>query len=153
MLLREHANKIIEAALAAAMPDAAVCAALEKVEFADGRLVLIAAGKAGWQMAKAAHDQLGDRVDRGIVITKYDGYDPDYYDRMISDMTNGEYDAEDMIRTAGRTSRWSGRDYDGLNMMRRNLYEQNKDEINAQKRSAYAKRKERESSAAEEFIP
>ena len=72
MLLREHANKIIEAALAAAMPDAAVRAALEKVEFADGRLILIAAGKASWQMAKAAYDQLGDRVDRGIVITKYD---------------------------------------------------------------------------------
>lgn len=72
MLLREHANKIIEAALAAAMPDAAVCAALKKVSFAEGKLVLIAAGKAGWQMAKAAYDQLGDRVDKGIVITKYD---------------------------------------------------------------------------------
>lgn len=72
MLLREHANSIIEAALSAAMPDAAVHAALEKAEFADGKLVLIAAGKAGWQMAKAAYDRLGERVDRGVVVTKYD---------------------------------------------------------------------------------
>ena len=83
--------------------------------------------------------------------TKYDGYDPDYYDDMIRNMTDGEYDADSMIRTAGRTSRRSERDYDGLNMMRRSIYEQNKDEINAQKRSAYAKRKERESSKAEEI--
>ena len=114
---------------------------------------------AGKKMLKGGHaEHVHSNCDCTYAIrfnedTKYDGYDPDYYDRMISDMTNGEYDAEDMIRTAGRTSRWSGRDYDGLNMMRRNLYEQNKDEINAQKRSAYAKRKERESSAAEEFIP
>ena len=72
MLLRGHANRIIEAALAAAMPDAAVRAALDKAEFADGRLVLIAAGKAGWQMAKAAYDRLGGRIDGGVVITKYD---------------------------------------------------------------------------------
>ena len=30
------------------------------------------AGKAGWQMAKAAHDCLGDRIDAGVVVTKYD---------------------------------------------------------------------------------
>ena len=72
MSLRKDADKIIEAALAAAMPDAAVCAALKAVSFAEGKLVLIAAGKAGWQMAKAAYDQLGDRVDKGVVVTKYD---------------------------------------------------------------------------------
>lgn len=37
-----------------------------------------------------------------------------------------------------------------LNTMRRDFYAENKDKINAQKRSAYAKRVERESSAAEE---
>ena len=72
MSLRENANKIMQAALAAAMPDAAVCAALEKVSFGSGKLVLIAAGKAGWQMAKAAYDQLGARIDHGVVVTKYD---------------------------------------------------------------------------------
>ncbi|MDO5545558.1 MAG: DUF4147 domain-containing protein, partial [Eubacteriales bacterium] len=56
MSLREHANQIIAAALNAAMPDTAVKAALEKADFSSGRLVLIAAGKAAWQMAKAAYD-------------------------------------------------------------------------------------------------
>ena len=72
MSLRENANQIMNAALAAAMPDAAVQAALEKAEFSEGRLVLVAAGKAGWQMAKAAYDQLGSRIDGGVVVTKYD---------------------------------------------------------------------------------
>ena len=72
MSLRENANKIMEAALAAAMPDAAVRAALDKVSFGSGKLVLIAAGKAGWQMAKAAYDRVGDRVHHGVVVTKYD---------------------------------------------------------------------------------
>ena len=72
MSLRENANQIMNAALAAAMPDAAVQAALEKAEFSEGRLVLVAAGKAGWQMAKAAYDQLGSRIDSGVVVTKYD---------------------------------------------------------------------------------
>ena len=72
MSLREDAGKIIHAALAAAMPDAAVRAALENAHFSDGRVVLVAAGKAGWQMAKAASQQLGSRIDGGVVVTKYD---------------------------------------------------------------------------------
>jgi len=72
MSLRENANQIITAALDAAMPDTAVRAALEKAEFSSGKLILVAAGKAGWQMAKAAYDQLGSRIDGGVVITKYD---------------------------------------------------------------------------------
>lgn len=72
MSLRENAQKIMDAALAAAMPDAAVQAALEKAEFSEGKLILVAAGKAGWQMAKAACDQLGSRIDGGVVVTKYD---------------------------------------------------------------------------------
>ena len=72
MSLRENANQIMNAALAAAMPDAAVRAALEKVEFSEGKLILVAAGKAGWQMAKAAYDQLGSRIDGGVVVTKYE---------------------------------------------------------------------------------
>ena len=38
----------------------------------EGRLVLIAAGKAAWQMAKAAYDVLGTAITGGAVITKYD---------------------------------------------------------------------------------
>ena len=72
MSLRNDANQIIQAALAAAMPDAAVAKALESAHFGSGRVVLVAAGKAAWQMAKAASDALGSRIDRGVVVTKYD---------------------------------------------------------------------------------
>ena len=70
-MLRTHAETILKAALAAAMPDAAVREALARQDFPTGRLVLVAAGKAAWQMAKAAYQQLGSRIDVGVVITKY----------------------------------------------------------------------------------
>jgi hydroxypyruvate reductase len=52
------------------LPDAAVIRALEGKSF-PGRVILVAVGKAAWQMAKAAVDTLGSRIDDGIVITKY----------------------------------------------------------------------------------
>lgn len=60
------------------------------------------------------------------------GYDPDKYKKMY-------YDAD------GNNSEQR------INSMRRDFYKENADRINAQKRSAYAKRKEREASAAEEI--
>lgn len=69
--LRRDADTIIDAAIKAVLPDAAVKKALEGKVF-PGRVILVAAGKAAWQMAKAAHDCLGDRIDKGIVVTKYD---------------------------------------------------------------------------------
>ena len=71
MKLRNDANQIISAAIQAVQPDAAVQRALEGREFL-GRVVLVSTGKAGWQMAKAAYDCLGDRIDSGVVVTKYD---------------------------------------------------------------------------------
>lgn len=59
------------AALQAALPDTAVAKALEAAQFGTGRLVLVAAGKAAWQMASAALEQLGSRIDSGVVVTKY----------------------------------------------------------------------------------
>ena len=69
--IRADADKIVQAALAAALPDAAVKRALEGRDFGPGRLVLVAAGKAAWQMAAAACGILGERLDAGIVVTKY----------------------------------------------------------------------------------
>ncbi len=69
--LRQDADHIIKEALAAVLPDAAVLRALENMHF-SGRVILVAAGKAAWQMANAAKTCLGDRVDAGIVVTKYD---------------------------------------------------------------------------------
>lgn len=70
MEMRRQADQIIHAAIREVMPDAAVARALEDVEF-PGRVILVAAGKAAWQMAKAAWDCLGGAIDSGIVITKY----------------------------------------------------------------------------------
>ena len=69
--LRLHAEKIIEAAIHAVLPDSAVERALAGQDF-PGRVLLVAAGKAAWQMAKAAYNFLGDRIEDGVVITKYD---------------------------------------------------------------------------------
>ena len=68
--LREHAGQIIRGAVAAVLPDAAVRRALSGMTF-SGRVVLVAAGKAAWRMAKAASDCLGEAIDAGVVITKY----------------------------------------------------------------------------------
>lgn len=70
--LRKDADKIINAALTAALPDNAVKRTLEKISFSSGKVVLVAAGKAAWQMAKAAWDNAGDKIDCGVVVTKYD---------------------------------------------------------------------------------
>ena len=68
----EDAQAIIRDVLAAALPDEAVRRALyDPSRFDGGRLVLVAIGKAAWQMAAAAQEALGDRIERGIVITKY----------------------------------------------------------------------------------
>ena len=69
--LRNDANAIIRSSINAVKPDEAVSRALAGKNF-TGRVVLVAAGKAAWQMAKAAHDCLGSRIDAGVVVTKYE---------------------------------------------------------------------------------
>jgi len=69
--LRTDAQKIIDAAITAALPDTAVKKALAGADFGKGKLVLVAIGKAAWSMAKAACDLLGDKISDGVVITKY----------------------------------------------------------------------------------
>lgn len=68
--LRGHADAIAAASIQAVQPDAAVRRALAQTQF-SGKVVLVATGKAAWQMAKAACDYLGSRIDRGVVVTKY----------------------------------------------------------------------------------
>lgn len=71
MSLRDDAQKIIDAAIAAALPDSAVKKALAGEDFSGGKLLMVAIGKAAWSMAEAACDILGDKIDDGVVITKY----------------------------------------------------------------------------------
>ena len=68
--LRAHADTIIREAIRAVLPDEAVRRALEGFAPGGGRVLLVAAGKAAWQMAHAAVAALGS-VDAGVVVTKY----------------------------------------------------------------------------------
>ena len=68
--MRADADRIIRRAIEAVLPDEAVRRALSGRRF-PGRVVLVATGKAAWQMAKTATDCLGDAVSDGAVIAKY----------------------------------------------------------------------------------
>ena len=80
MNLKQDAVRLIQSSLMAALPDTAVKAALSEAKFGSGKLVLVAAGKAGWQMASAAVTALDEarasgapipNISRGVVVTKY----------------------------------------------------------------------------------
>ena len=71
MTLRHDADAIVRASIQAVLPDEAIRRALAEFRPGPGRTLLVAAGKAAWQMAKAAVDTLG-QVDGGVVVTKYD---------------------------------------------------------------------------------
>ena len=70
-ILRSHAEQIVKSAIGAVLPDEAVVRALEGKTF-PGKVILVAAGKAAWQMANAAWSVIGESITSGIVITKYD---------------------------------------------------------------------------------
>ncbi len=69
-ILRGEADQIISASLNAVLPDEAVQRALKQFRPRGGKTLLVAAGKAAWQMANAAVKALG-HVDGGVVVTKY----------------------------------------------------------------------------------
>ncbi len=69
--MRKDAKYIYENAIKDNLPDNAVKKALQNMPEYKGRLILVSIGKAGYQMAKTASLCLGDKVDSGIVITKY----------------------------------------------------------------------------------
>lgn len=69
-ILRSEADQIISASLNAVLPDEAVQRALKQFRPRGGKTLLVATGKAAWQMANAAVKALG-HVDGGVVVTKY----------------------------------------------------------------------------------
>lgn len=69
--LRSDADYITQKAIEAALPDTAVKKALKEFPEVKGKVVLIATGKAAWQMAAAGYSVLGDRISGGVVVTKY----------------------------------------------------------------------------------
>lgn len=70
--LRKDADRIIDRAIKESLPDSAVRKALQEFPETKGKVVLIAVGKAAWQMADAAYSFLGERITSGVVVTKYD---------------------------------------------------------------------------------
>lgn len=71
MDLYSDAREIYTYAIEKSLPDIAVSAALDSLSFDNGRIVVIAVGKAAWRMAAAAREKLGARISDGLVITKY----------------------------------------------------------------------------------
>jgi len=69
--LRTHAEQIIRASIEAVKPDAAVSRILTQ-EPLEGKVYLVAAGKAAWKMAEAALHHIPQGISGGVVITKYD---------------------------------------------------------------------------------
>ncbi len=68
--LRTDAEAVVRAAIASVLPDRAVERALAGLTFA-GRVYLVAAGKAAWQMSRAAVDCLKAPIAGGVCVTKY----------------------------------------------------------------------------------
>ena len=71
--LRQDADRIIAHSIRQVLPDQALLNKLETLEIPQKHLILIAVGKASWQMAATAKEFLKDRIENGIVITKH-GY-------------------------------------------------------------------------------
>ena len=72
MSIREDAGLIIKASIDSAMPDTAVKKALKELPPCSGKIYSVAIGKAAYQMTKAAKEELGEKISRGVCITKYD---------------------------------------------------------------------------------
>ena len=68
--LYRDAKTLIDRLIKANMPGQAVRNALKNHAFSTN-LYLTAVGKAAWTMAHSAREELGGRIKRGIVITKY----------------------------------------------------------------------------------
>lgn len=72
MSLRKDADIIVRESIRRVLPDEAVACALKGKTFGEGKIYVVSAGKAAWQMAKAAEEILGDAIEAGVVVSKYD---------------------------------------------------------------------------------
>ena len=69
--MRDKAECIMRESIQRVMPGPAVTTALQNCKFSEGRLYLVAVGKAAWEMANSAVQCLDKKVCAGIVLTKY----------------------------------------------------------------------------------
>ena len=70
--IQQDAETIIQQVIHSALPDISVKNALHEINLGNGNLYVISIGKAGWTMAKAAQEVLGEKITKGICITKYE---------------------------------------------------------------------------------
>lgn len=68
--MRRDAAEIFREALFEMLPDRAVKRSLSRVRLKD-EIILIGIGKASWIMAKAASEELKERIVSGAIVTKY----------------------------------------------------------------------------------
>ncbi|KAF2962377.1 glycerate kinase [Fervidobacterium sp. 2310opik-2] len=68
--MREKLKAIINEVINEVLPDKAVKNKLKELNV-QSEVRLVSIGKAAWRMANAAKEVLGDRIKKGIVITKY----------------------------------------------------------------------------------
>ena len=68
--MRRDAQRIIERSIADVMPDKGVRETLHKLDF-NGRVFIVAIGKAAWGMARISDEILGEKLYKGIIVTKY----------------------------------------------------------------------------------
>ncbi|MCL2170051.1 MAG: glycerate kinase, partial [Defluviitaleaceae bacterium] len=87
MKIHDDAQIMIKAIIEDNMPRISVENALKQFDFGDA-VYMVAIGKAAWTMAEATVDFLDERLERGIVITKYDH-------------SNGEFDERVEVYEAG----------------------------------------------------
>lgn len=71
--LKSDLSKIVAGVISSVLPDTAVKGKIDEIlkERQLNDIVLVAIGKAAWRMASAAKEVLGNRISKGIVITKY----------------------------------------------------------------------------------
>jgi len=70
MSIHSDAQTLVKNIVAENMPQQSVEKALTNHEF-SGNVYLVSIGKAAWTMAKTVSDFLGDKLVKGIVVTKY----------------------------------------------------------------------------------
>ncbi|EFC90102.1 Hydroxypyruvate reductase [Dethiosulfovibrio peptidovorans DSM 11002] len=68
--LRDDCLEIIRYSLEKNLPDQSTRETLQSMDL-KGPIVCLAVGKAAWTMANAASEVLGDRISRGLIVTKY----------------------------------------------------------------------------------
>ncbi|WP_175419594.1 glycerate kinase type-2 family protein [Marinitoga sp. 1154] len=69
-LLANDLKEIINYSVESVLPENAVKNNIKKLNIGN-KIFLISIGKAAWRMAKAAKEELGNKIEKGIVITKY----------------------------------------------------------------------------------